>query len=100
MPNASSAPGPGEHRATRVESSGRARISVALCTYDGARFLGAQLESFATQIRLPDELVVCDDHSSDGTAAVLRDFARRAPFPVRILTLVFLNCFNRSASCM
>lgn len=60
------------------------RVSVALCTYDGARFLEAQLESLAAQTRLPDELVVCDDRSTDGTVAMLESFARRAPFPVRI----------------
>jgi len=60
------------------------RISVALCTYNGARFLPAQLDSFLAQTRLPDELVVCDDSSSDGTWALLEDFARRAPFPVRL----------------
>ncbi len=60
------------------------RISVALCTYNGAPFLPAQLDSFLAQTRLPDELVVCDDSSSDGTWALLEDFARRAPFPVRL----------------
>jgi glycosyltransferase involved in cell wall biosynthesis len=57
---------------------------VALCTFDGARFLAAQLESLAAQARLPDELVVCDDRSGDGTVAILEAFAGRAPFPVRI----------------
>jgi len=61
-----------------------ARLSIALCTYDGARFLEPQLESFSAQSRLPDELVVCDDRSSDSTVSVLQAFARRAPFPVRI----------------
>jgi hypothetical protein len=60
------------------------RISVALCTYNGERFLSSQLESFAKQTRLPDELVVCDDRSTDGTLSILQDFAKRAPFPVRI----------------
>ena len=64
--------------------TGRPRISVALCTFNGARFLEDQLESISAQARLPDELVVCDDHSSDRTVALLRDFARSAPFPVRI----------------
>jgi hypothetical protein len=44
------------------------------------------LDSFATQSRLPDELVVCDDRSQDGTLDVLRDFARRAPFAVKIVS--------------
>jgi hypothetical protein len=60
------------------------RISVALCTYNGALFLEEQLESIASQVRLPDELVVLDDHSTDDTCRILRGFAEKAPFPVRI----------------
>ena len=59
-------------------------LSVALCTYNGERFLPAQLSSLAAQRRLPDELIVCDDASRDGTVALVRAFAERAPFPVRI----------------
>jgi glycosyltransferase involved in cell wall biosynthesis len=62
----------------------RPAISVALCTYNGERYLPAQLESIAAQTRLPDELVVCDDASTDRTAKMVRSFARSAPFPVRL----------------
>lgn len=60
-------------------------ISVAMATYNGARWLGTQLNSFATQTRLPDELVVTDDGSSDDTAEVVAAFAATAPFPVRFV---------------
>jgi glycosyltransferase involved in cell wall biosynthesis len=59
-------------------------ISVALCTYNGAKFLDEQLTSLRHQERLPDELVVCDDRSTDKTIELLESFARTAPFPVRI----------------
>jgi glycosyltransferase involved in cell wall biosynthesis len=59
-------------------------VSVALCTYNGARFLQEQLESLASQTRLPDELIVCDDCSSDATPAILAEYAQTAPFPVRL----------------
>lgn len=58
-------------------------VSVVMATYNGARWLEAQLASFAAQTRLPDELVITDDQSSDGTAGVVADFAASAPFPVR-----------------
>ena len=59
-------------------------ISVAMCTYNGTRFIAEQLDSIASQTRLPDELVVCDDRSTDATVECVREFARTAPFPVRI----------------
>lgn len=60
------------------------RLSVAMCTYNGARFLREQLDSIAAQARLPDELVVCDDGSTDETVQVVKAFAKRAPFAVRL----------------
>jgi hypothetical protein len=59
------------------------KISIALCTYNGARFLSEQLNSFLAQTRLPDELVVCDDQSQDETLQIIEAFAARAPFLVR-----------------
>lgn len=59
-------------------------VSVALATYNGRRYLPEQLASLAAQTRRPDELVVCDDLSTDGTVELLEQFARTAPFPVRI----------------
>jgi glycosyltransferase involved in cell wall biosynthesis len=59
-------------------------ISVAMCTFNGDSFLAPQLESIAAQDCPPDELVVCDDGSTDTTLETLRNFARRAPFPVRV----------------
>lgn len=61
-------------------------ISIAMCTFNGARFLDAQLESLAAQSRLPDELVVCDDGSSDNSREIIASFARRAAFDIRLLT--------------
>lgn len=63
------------------------KISIALCTYNGAQFLQEQLESIALQTRTPDEMIICDDQSKDGTLEILRNFASKASFPVQ----VFLN---------
>jgi hypothetical protein len=62
------------------------KLSVAMATHNGATYLGEQLDSIFAQIRLPDEMVVCDDQSSDATLDLLREYARRAPFPMRIVT--------------
>lgn len=60
------------------------KISIAMATFNGERFLREQLASLAAQTRLPDELVVSDDGSSDETLAIVREFADTAPFPVSI----------------
>ena len=61
------------------------KLSVALCTFNGGRFLPAQLRSLAEQTRPPDELVACDDASADNTVAILNAFAAGASFPVRVV---------------
>jgi glycosyltransferase involved in cell wall biosynthesis len=60
------------------------KLSIAMCTHNGAAYLHEQLESLAAQTHLPDELIICDDRSSDGlTLKIIDEFARRAAFPVR-----------------
>lgn len=61
------------------------RISIALAVHNGERFLGEQLESFLRQERLPDELIVSDNASTDRTREIVREFAAVAPFTVRLL---------------
>ena len=60
-------------------------ISVAMATFNGAKFLPEQLESIRQQTLPPHELVVTDDGSTDDTISVLERFAATSPFPVRIL---------------
>ncbi len=60
------------------------KISIALCTYNGEKYLAEQLESLLAQTRPPDEIVVCDDCSIDSTVGIIESFAARASFPVRL----------------
>lgn len=57
-----------------------------MATYNGAEYLKEQLDSLASQTRLPSELVVSDDDSNDDTVAIVERFAQAAPFPVVICT--------------
>lgn len=48
------------------------RVSVALATFNGSRFLRAQLDSILLQTVPVDELVLGDDGSSDGSVDLVR----------------------------
>ena len=47
------------------------KVAILLCTYQGERYLQAQLDSFVAQTHTNWELWVSDDGSSDGTHAIL-----------------------------
>jgi hypothetical protein len=53
-------------------------LSVVLCTCNGVRFLEAQWDSLLAQSRLPDEIIVRDDASTDGTWVLLGTLSARA----------------------
>ncbi len=68
-------------------------IAVAMCTCNGSRYLGEQLQSIARQTTAADELVVCDDASTDQTADMIEKFAADAPMRVRLVrNPVALGC--------
>lgn len=46
-------------------------LSVALCTYNGADYIDAQLKSILDQTHPVDEIVVCDDGSTDETIKII-----------------------------
>lgn len=46
-------------------------ISICMATYNGERYLPAQISSILGQMRVDDELVIVDDASNDGTLAFL-----------------------------
>lgn len=54
-------------------------ISVIIPTYNGAHKLGGVLDSLKRQTRMPDEVLVVVDGSTDSTAEVLRDYAINWP---------------------
>lgn len=60
-------------------------VSIALATFNGANYIKEQLDSFASQIRIPDELVICDDGSTDDTIDIVLEFRNSAPFAVRLI---------------
>ncbi len=69
-------------------------FSVALCTFNGSKYLREQLDSILSQSKLPDEIVVCDDGSIDDTLHVLNEYLSRFPRLFRI----HRNSVNRGST--
>jgi glycosyltransferase domain-containing protein len=59
-------------------------VSVLLCNYNDAPYLRDSLSAICTQSRLPEEVIVLDDGSTDDSLKIIEDFGRRYPF-IRIL---------------
>lgn len=55
------------------------KTSVALCTYNGEKYLREQLDSIFNQTVSVDEIVICDDKSSDGTQDIIEQYCSKFP---------------------
>lgn len=47
-------------------------VSIAMCTYNGGEFLREQLESILHQTWQPDEIIICDDQSTDNSVLIAK----------------------------
>lgn len=50
------------------------KVSVVLAAYNGIRFIEEQLDSIIAQTEQPDEVLIADDGSADGTVERIRDY--------------------------
>jgi glycosyltransferase involved in cell wall biosynthesis len=55
-------------------------ISIALCTYNGEKYLIEQLDTLVNQTYPKLEIIVVDDCSSDKTITILNDYLSKFPF--------------------
>ena len=62
-----------------MKSTSAPSIVILMCTYNGARFIREQLDSFETQTHQNWRLVVSDDGSNDETLAILESYQRKWP---------------------
>ncbi len=53
------------------------KVSVAMAAFNGEKFIEEQLASILSQTRPVDEVIICDDRSSDRTAELAEDFIAR-----------------------
>ena len=58
----------------------KAKVSIVLPVYNAAPYLQNCLKSIAKQTHRPIELIAIDDHSSDSSYIVLKQFAQRKPW--------------------
>jgi len=67
-----------------IKNFNKYKISVALCTYNGESYLSEQLESIIKQTLPSDEIIVCDDCSTDSTLKILNEFSKISSVPLKI----------------
>lgn len=51
-------------------------ISVVMATYNGGKYIERQLTTLLEQTRRPDEVIICDDVSTDNTAQLVQKFIK------------------------
>ncbi len=74
------------------------KVSVVMATYNGEKYLEQQIQSILNQTIKPDEIIVCDDRSTDGTTDLLERYhnAGYLKYYVNDSRLGFVNNFKRA----
>lgn len=76
-------------------------ISIAMCTYNGEKFIKEQLDSILSQTYTNIELVITDDKSNDDTVAIIQEYQKkdsRITLYENETNLGFLKNFEKSIS--
>ena len=55
------------------------KISIAFIVYNGANYMRTQLDSILAQTHKVDEIIVCDDASSDNTKKIIEEYKNKYP---------------------
>ena len=53
------------------------KISIAMTTYNGEAYIEKQIISILNQTRKVDEIIICDDCSTDATVTILEHVLQR-----------------------
>lgn len=61
------------------------KISVAMCTYNGEKYVKEQVLSILNQTVLPDEIIIQDDNSKDSTVKILKEIKKSSKVPMKII---------------
>jgi len=52
-------------------------ISIAMAVYNGENYLARQIESILSQTLIPNEIIICDDASTDSTFDIALNYAKK-----------------------
>ena len=55
------------------------KSSVALCTFNGEKFIAEQLDSILAQVQKVNEIIICDDGSTDDTISIITSYQEKFP---------------------
>ena len=50
------------------------KTAVVIALYNGERFIEKQLDSLRTQTKAPDQVIMCDDGSTDRTIEIVKNY--------------------------
>ena len=59
--------------------------SVAIATYNGEKYIIDQLKSIEAQTVQPNEVIICDDCSTDCTVRLIEDFCKNSVLNIRLI---------------
>lgn len=78
------------------------KISVALCTYNGEKYIKEQLQSIFQQKLPVSEIIICDDGSNDNTVTIVKDYQKKFPDLIQLyqnkITLKVVKNFEKAIS--
>lgn len=70
------------------------KLSVAMCTYNGEKYIKSQIDSILNQTISIDEIIICDDGSNDTTLEIISQIQQQ--YPTKIF--LYKNATNLGSS--
>ena len=74
-----------ENSRKNMEIKNNHSIAILMATYNGAKYLSAQIDSILAQTNHEWELFVHDDGSSDDTMSILKDYEQEYPELIHVM---------------